>query len=62
MMSRPPLGLKPRWLCDIARIAAIKGAINRAFVQDFPINQDWIDEYNEIAERIQKRLNKPEGE
>lgn len=62
MMPKPPLGLKPRWLCDEERIADIKAAINRAFIQDYPINQDWFIEYNEIAERIQKRLNQPEGD
>ena len=55
MAIKPPLGLIPRWIRDEERIMEIKNAINRHFFDDYPIMQEWVDEYNEIAKRMQKR-------
>lgn len=55
MPNKVPLGLTPRWLFEEHRINDIKEAIDRHFSANYPIRQEWVDEYNELANRIQKR-------
>ena len=55
-MNKPPLGLKPRFIVEQARIGEIRMAMNR-YIDEFKvIPLDWIFEYNDLASR-QKILN-----
>lgn len=57
---KPPLGLTPRWLMDEKRQTEILAAIDRFGEAGKPIPAEWIEEYNEIVERLSKRkLAKP---
>ena len=48
------LGIKPRFLHEEHRMDAIIDAIERATTGYGKIRQEWIDEYNELAERRKK--------
>ena len=55
--TRPPVGLKPRWLHIEHRISDINVAITRYIYAMYPIPEEWIKEYNELVEaykQIQK--------
>lgn len=51
MITKPPLGLKPRFIHDIERRIEIERAILRRMTVAYPIPVKWIEEYNELAER-----------
>lgn len=48
---KPPLGLKPRWLHDAFRTYDIVSALERYIEVRKPIPIEWVEEYNELAER-----------
>ena len=52
-VRKPPLGLKPRLICDLSRLHEIRDAIDR-YLQDeqtkIPI--EWVMEYNELIDRL----------
>ena len=51
--KRPPLGIFPRHLHDEKRMEHIVEAIGRFTAVGKVIPPDWIEEYNELAERHQ---------
>lgn len=53
--DKPPLGLKPRHLCDEEREKDIKEAIIRYCEADKEIPIEWLEEYNEILRRLNNR-------
>ena len=50
----PPLGIKPRKLHDEARANALDEAIVRYLNEDLPVPVEWVAEYNELRERLNK--------
>lgn len=50
--NKPPLGIKPKWLCDELRLNEIKEGINRYLSTSCPIPIEWIKEYNEIVRML----------
>ncbi len=52
---KPPLGIKPRWLIDEDRLLDIDSGIVRSLVAGWAIATKWIEERNEIIERIGNR-------
>ena len=53
--KKPPLGLRPRWICDDERASDIRVAIGRYLEYGCkPIPIEWIEEYNEIIKRSQE--------
>jgi len=49
--SKPPIGLRPRFISDMERINEIGSATYLYINAGIKIPQEWIDEYNELAER-----------
>lgn len=56
-MSKPPIGITPRWLLDEERAREIEQAIMRYNEVDYPIPVEWIQELNEVYERLNKFHN-----
>lgn len=54
----PPLGLTPRFIRDEQRFCEICDAISRYWDSGYPINIEWIEEYNELLLKIKKRQEK----
>ena len=52
---KPPLGLRPRKICDMIREEEIKKAIVRYCEADKQIPIEWLEEYNEILGRLLKK-------
>lgn len=50
--ERPPLGLRPRHIADKQRQIEIADAITRYVDAGYKIPLIWIDEYNELADRL----------
>lgn len=48
---KPPLAVKPRWIHEEHRMAALQEAFNRFMDVYHEIPQEWLDEYNELAKR-----------
>lgn len=57
---RPPLGVKPRFIFLEHRKEEIKQAIDRVMKHEgnWRIQSDWIEEYNEICDYLEKRGGK----
>lgn len=53
--ERPPHGIVPRWLHDEQRRDALEATMQRFADANYPINQDWVKEFNELEERCEKR-------
>lgn len=53
-MNKPPIGITPRWLLDEERAIEIEEAIVRYNKADYPIPIEWIQELNEVYERLNK--------
>ncbi len=49
---KPPLGVKPRWLFEEARIAELQAAIERFLSSNWPIPMEMVKEYNELVGRL----------
>lgn len=48
---KPPLGIKPRRLHEKQRLAALVEAIKRYAEADFPIPDEWWEEYEELKRK-----------
>ena len=48
---KPPVGLRPRFVDDIRRMDEIKKAVIRYVKDGWEVPPEWIEEYNELAER-----------
>lgn len=49
LKSKPPLGVKPKWLHDEERKQELKKAIERHLVESEAIPIEWVEEYNELT-------------
>ena len=47
---KPPLGLKPKYIHDKARVKDILDAMERYSYQRFPVPIEWIEELRELIE------------
>jgi hypothetical protein len=55
MIEKPPLGIMPRKFWEEKRAWDIMEAINRYLQANTPIPSEWIEEYNELIEKINSR-------
>lgn len=53
-MEKPPVGVKPRWIMDELRFDELVQAFGRHFKGCYPIPIEWVEEYNEICERLKR--------
>ena len=53
-VKKPPIGITPRWLLDEERAIEIEQAIARYNEADYSIPVEWIQELNEVYERLNK--------
>lgn len=51
---RPPIGARPRWFVDKERFVEVKGVIERYLSENRPVLLEWIEEYNELCEKVRK--------
>lgn len=49
-VPKPPLGLKPKYIHDKARVKEILDAIERYSYQRFPVPIEWIEELRELID------------
>lgn len=54
MTTRPPLGLRPRFVHEEERMAEIYAAVVRYMDAGICVPTEWIAEYNELAKRRTK--------
>lgn len=55
MDVKPPLGLRPRYVAEAGREGEIVSAIMRYLSAGYPLPDEWIAEYNELAKRREGR-------
>jgi hypothetical protein len=56
-LTKPPLGLRPRFIVDELRLNEITQAINRRLeTNNYIIPIEWVEEYNDLIKRI--KINK----
>ena len=53
-ISKPPIGLKPRWVNDVERGIEISQACMRYIAERKEIPSEWLQELEEISSRIEK--------
>ena len=53
-IKKPPIGITPRWLLDEERAIEIEQAIMRYNEVDYLIPIEWIQELNEVYDRLNK--------
>ena len=46
-LTKPPLGLKPKYIAHLQRYEEVKNAIERYVVVEMKIPVEWVEEYNE---------------
>lgn len=56
--KKPPLGLKPRYMSDELRLREVRAAIARYMQDGWPVNPDWVAEYNHLIERHRQETEK----
>lgn len=61
-LERPPAGVVPRYLHDEKRHGDIAACIIRYAQSGRKIEQDWIDEYNELTDKIDARRRLKESQ
>ena len=54
-LKKPPLGIKPQFLVDEERITLLKEAIQRYMDANYPVPQEFIEEYNEKVGRLKEQ-------
>jgi hypothetical protein len=54
----PPLGVKPYFILREQRIIELKEAIQRFLDGNWPIPQEFIDEYNELTDQLEQENDK----
>ena len=52
--TKPPIGVKPRWLHDSERLKDILDAIERYTNADLPIPKDWVIELRDLFSKYFK--------
>lgn len=50
----PPLGPRPKWVVEEHRIQELKKVFKDYMDANYPIDPEWIAEYNELIERNSK--------
>lgn len=55
LIEKPPLGIMPRYIWDESRLTQLEQAIERRIVKVNTIPIEWIEERNELIERLYKR-------
>lgn len=53
-VTKPPLGVMPRKIWDRKRQDQLAEAITRYSEAGYKIPKEWLDEYNEISERLKE--------
>ncbi|CAI3674294.1 hypothetical protein CNEO4_620037 [Clostridium neonatale] len=56
-VKRPPLGITPRFILDEERREEIIDAMNRYLYKNKRIPSEWLEELNEIQDRLSKKEN-----
>ena len=54
--KKPPMGIMPRWLWDEKRQEELTAAMCRFFEVGRPVPAEWVDEYNELSEKLSARM------
>jgi len=54
MLELPPIGLKPKYIHDAQRFAEVCEAIKRAWDAGYPINVEWVEEYNSLVSTVKQ--------
>ena len=52
--AKSPLGARPRFDCEELRIDELKACIRRFLNDNWPIPTEFIEEYNELTEKLPK--------
>lgn len=52
--GKPPIGLMPRRIHEKNRLADVREAILRYLQDGWPINPEWVEEYNQLVEQTRK--------
>lgn len=47
-ISKPPIGLKPKFVKMLERLNEVRGALVRYYNAELEIPLEWIEEYNEL--------------
>ena len=55
LSAKPPLGLRPRYIAEAQRRVEIQAAVMRYMDAGYPLPDEWIAEYNELAKRREVR-------
>lgn len=56
--EKPPLGVKPRWLHDKARLLDVLAAIARYVEASKPLPLEWVEEMADLMDRYCKEAKK----
>lgn len=54
-VTKPPLGVIPKWIHDEHRREDVGSAIIRYVEACLPVDPEWVEEYNSLTEAISKR-------
>ncbi len=49
-VTKPPIGLTPKFVNKLQRLDEVRGAMKRYFDAELKIPIDWVEEYNELLE------------
>jgi len=60
-MEKPPIGLKPKWIHDLNRMAEVLESIARYARDQKPIPEEWLEEAHELMHAEKTRQRKAEG-
>lgn len=58
---KPPLGCKPRWLCDEGRLADLRQTLHRYFLADAALPVNVVMEYNSLVVSTRARKESSNG-
>ena len=48
----PPLGLIPKFIWEEQRLSELKGALARYLNANYPLPQEFVDEFNELVGKL----------
>lgn len=51
-VKKPPLGVEPKYIADYQRFIDISKAISRYWDAGLKIPLEWVEEYNELVEKV----------
>lgn len=60
MTKKPPLGIMPHSIWVQQRQDAISEAINRCIKENYPINIEWVEEYNKLLQESHEVPKEPD--